>query len=70
VKKNRLIVAFGKQMQAATDRSAGAAGGQIYTDWTPAMQSMLSGKSTPAKAAATVAAAWKAKLFPSFTVVK
>jgi arabinogalactan oligomer/maltooligosaccharide transport system substrate-binding protein len=70
VKKNRLIVAFGKQMQVATDRSAGAAGGQIYTDWTPALQSMLSGKSTPAKAAASVAAAWKAKLFKDFTVVK
>ncbi len=70
VKKNRLIVAFGKQMQVATDRTAGTQGSQLYTDWTPAMQSMLSGKSTPAKAAATVAAAWKSKLFPSFTIVK
>jgi hypothetical protein len=34
------------------------------------MQSMLSGKSTPAKAAAALAAAWKSKLFPSFTIVK
>jgi hypothetical protein len=31
---------------------------------------MLSGKSTPAKAAASVAAAWKAKLFQDFTIVK
>ena len=52
VKKNRLIVAFLAQLQKATDRSAGAQGGQLYTDFTPAMQSMLSGKSTPAKAAA------------------
>jgi arabinogalactan oligomer/maltooligosaccharide transport system substrate-binding protein len=70
VKKNRLIVAFLAQMQKATDRTAGTQGGQLYTDFTPAMQSMLSGKSTPAKAAATVAAAWKSKLFPSFTIVK
>jgi len=70
VKKNRLIVAFLAQLRKATDRTAGTQGGQLYTDFTPAMQSMLSGKSTPAKAAATVAAAWKSKLFPSFTVVK
>ncbi len=70
VKKNRLIVAFGKQMQVATDRTAGTQGAQLYTDFTPAMQSMLSGDSTPAKAAAAVAAAWKSKLFPSFTIVK
>jgi hypothetical protein len=30
---------------------------------------MLSGKTTPAKAAAATAAAWKGKLFSSFTVV-
>lgn len=70
VKKNRLIVAFLAQMQKATDRTAGTQGGQLYTDFTPAMQSMLSGKSTPAKAAAQVAAAWKSKLFPTFTIVK
>jgi arabinogalactan oligomer/maltooligosaccharide transport system substrate-binding protein len=70
VKKNRLIVAFLAQLQKGTDRSAGTQGAQLYTDWTPAMQSMLSGKSTPAKAAAAVAAAWKSKLFPTFTVVK
>ena len=70
VKKNRLIVAFLAQLQKATDRTAGTQGAQLYTDWTPAMQSMLSGKSTPAKAAAAVAAAWKSKLFPDFTVVK
>jgi hypothetical protein len=34
------------------------------------MQSMLSGSKTPAAAAVTTAAAWKSKLFPSFTVVK
>lgn len=69
VRKNRLIVQFLKQMKVATDRSAGTQGGQLYTDFTPAVQSMLSGKLTPAKAAAQVAAAWKTKLFPSFTVV-
>jgi arabinogalactan oligomer/maltooligosaccharide transport system substrate-binding protein len=69
VKKNRLIVAFLAALQKGTDRSAGTQGAQLYTDWTPAMQSMLSGKTTPAKAAASVAAAWKTKLFPSFTVV-
>jgi arabinogalactan oligomer/maltooligosaccharide transport system substrate-binding protein len=70
VKKNRLIVSFLAQLQKATDRTAGTQGAQLFTDFTPAMQSMLSGKSTPAKAAAAVAAAWKSKLFPSFTVVK
>jgi arabinogalactan oligomer/maltooligosaccharide transport system substrate-binding protein len=70
VKKNRLIVAFLAQLQKATDRTAGTQGAQLYTDWTPALQSMLSGKTTPAKAAASVAAAWKSKLFPDFTVVK
>jgi arabinogalactan oligomer/maltooligosaccharide transport system substrate-binding protein len=70
VKKNRIIVSFLAQMQKATDRTAGTQGAQLYTDWTPAMQSMLSGKSTPAQAAAAVAAAWKSKLFPDFTVVK
>jgi hypothetical protein len=57
-------------MQKATDRTAGTQGAQLYTDFTPALQKMLSGKSTPAAAAAEVAAAWKSKLFPSFTVVK
>jgi arabinogalactan oligomer/maltooligosaccharide transport system substrate-binding protein len=70
VKKNRIIVQFLAQMQKATDRTAGTQGAQLYTDFTPAMQSMLSGKSTPAKAAAALAAAWKSKLFPSFTIVK
>jgi arabinogalactan oligomer/maltooligosaccharide transport system substrate-binding protein len=70
VKKNRIIVQFLAQMQKATDRTAGTQGGQLYTDFTPAFQKMLSNKSTPAKAAAEVAAAWKSKLFPSFTVVK
>jgi arabinogalactan oligomer/maltooligosaccharide transport system substrate-binding protein len=70
VKKNRLIVAFLAQLQKATDRTAGTQGAQLYTDFTPALQSMLSGKKTPAQAAAEVAAAWKSKLFPSFTIVK
>jgi arabinogalactan oligomer/maltooligosaccharide transport system substrate-binding protein len=70
VKRNRVIVQFLAQMRKATDRSAGTQGSQLYTDFTPAFQSMLSGKTTPAKAAATVAAAWKSKLFPSFTIVK
>ncbi len=70
VKKNRILVDFLGQLKKATDRSAGPFGGQLYTDFTPAMQSMLSGSKTPAAAAATTAAAWKSKLFPSFTVVK
>ena len=70
VKKNRIILSFLPQLQKATDRSAGAYGGQLYTDFTPNMQSMLSGKTTPAKAAAATAAAWKSKLFPDFAVVK
>ena len=70
MKRNRLLVAFLAQLQKATDRTAGTQGGQLFTDFTPAMQSMLSGKSTPAKAAAATAAAWKSKLFPSFTIVK
>ena len=47
VKKNRLIVAFLAALQKGTDRSAGTQGAQLYTDWTPAMQSMLSGKIDP-----------------------
>jgi arabinogalactan oligomer / maltooligosaccharide transport system substrate-binding protein len=70
VKKNRIIVQFLGQMQKATDRTAGTQGAQLYTDFTPAMQKMLSNKATPAKAAAEVAAAWKSKLFPGFTIVK
>jgi arabinogalactan oligomer / maltooligosaccharide transport system substrate-binding protein len=70
VRRNRIIVEFLAQMRKATDRSAGTQGSQLYTDFTPAFQSMLSGKTTPAKAAAAVAAAWKSKLFPSFTIVK
>jgi arabinogalactan oligomer/maltooligosaccharide transport system substrate-binding protein len=70
VKKNRIIVQFLAQMKKATDRTAGTQGAQLYTDFTPAFQKMLSGKTTPAKAAAEVAAAWKSKLFRDFTVVK
>jgi arabinogalactan oligomer/maltooligosaccharide transport system substrate-binding protein len=70
VKKNRIIVQFLAQMKKATDRTAGTQGAQLYTDFTPAFQKMLSGKATPAKAAAEVAAAWKSKLFRDFTVVK
>ena len=69
VKKNRIIIAFLPQLKKGTDRSAGTQGGALYTDFTPNLQSMLSGKTTPAKAAAATAAAWKSKLFPSFTAV-
>jgi arabinogalactan oligomer / maltooligosaccharide transport system substrate-binding protein len=69
VKKNRIIVQFLAQMKQATDRTAGAQGAQLYTDFTPALQKMLSNKATPAQAAAEVAAAWKSKLFPGFTIV-
>ena len=70
VKRNRLLPAFLAQLQKATDRTAGTQGAQLFTDFTPAMQAMLSGSKTPAAAAATVAAAWKSKLFPSFTIAK
>jgi len=70
VKKNRIIVQFLAQMKKATDRTAGTQGAQLYTDFTPALQKMLSGKATPAAAAAEVASAWKSKLFPGFTIVK
>jgi arabinogalactan oligomer/maltooligosaccharide transport system substrate-binding protein len=69
VKKNRIIVAFLAQLKKGTNRSAGTQGGALYTDFTPNLQSMLSGKTTPAKAALATAAAWKSKLFPDFTVV-
>jgi arabinogalactan oligomer/maltooligosaccharide transport system substrate-binding protein len=69
VRKNRIIVQFLAQMKKATDRTAGAQGAQLYTDFTPAFQKMLSGKATPAQAAAEVARAGKQKLFPDFTVV-
>jgi arabinogalactan oligomer/maltooligosaccharide transport system substrate-binding protein len=70
VKKNRIIVQFLAQMKKGTDRSAGPQGGQIYTDFTPALQSMLSGKLSPAAAANQVASAWSTKLFPGYKVVK
>jgi arabinogalactan oligomer/maltooligosaccharide transport system substrate-binding protein len=70
VKKNRVIVQFLAQMKVATDRSAGPFGAQLYTDFTPAVQNMLSGKASPASAAAAVASSWKSKLFPSYTIVK
>jgi arabinogalactan oligomer/maltooligosaccharide transport system substrate-binding protein len=70
VKKNRIIGQFLAQMKKATDRSAGPQGGQLYTDFTPALQKMLSGKSSPSAAANEVASAWKSKLFPGYKVVK
>ena len=70
VKKNRIIGQFLKQMKVATDRSAGPQGGQLYTDFTPAFQKMLGGDLAPSAAANAVAAAWKAKLFPGYTIVK
>ena len=70
VKKNRIIVQFLAQMKRATDRTAGPQGGQLCTDFTPALQKMLSGKASPSAAANEVADAWKSKLFPGYKVVK
>ncbi len=70
VKTNRVIVQFLAQMKVATDRSAGPQGSQIYTDFTPALQDMLGGKTSPAGAASKVASAWKSKLFPSYKILK
>lgn len=70
VKTNRVIVQFLAQMKKATDRSAGPQGGQIYTDFTPALQKMLNGSENPAAAANEVAKAWSSKLFPGYKVVK
>ncbi|MCP9484518.1 MAG: extracellular solute-binding protein [Gaiellaceae bacterium MAG52_C11] len=70
VKKNRIIVQFLAQMKKATDRSAGPQGGQIYTDFTPAVQRLLSGKLSAAAAARSIASSWESKLFPGYKVVK
>lgn len=71
VKKNRILTQFLAQMKVARDRSAGTQGGQLYgNDLEAPLEKMLSGGTTPAAAAASVASAWASKLFPGFKIVK
>jgi arabinogalactan oligomer/maltooligosaccharide transport system substrate-binding protein len=70
VKKNRIIVDFLKQMKVATARPVDPRAGQIYTDFGPNVQKILRGDVTVQAGLNAVAAAWKTKLYPTFTIVK
>jgi arabinogalactan oligomer/maltooligosaccharide transport system substrate-binding protein len=70
VKKNRIIVDFLKQMKVATARPVDPRAGQIYTDFGPNVQKILSGDVTVQAGLDAVAKAWKTKLYPTFTIVK
>lgn len=69
VKTNRLITAFLPQMKAATARPVLPQGGQIYTDFGPNFQKVLSGQLSAKVAMLGTAKSWKLKLFPDYTVV-
>lgn len=70
VKQNKIISAFLGVMKVATTRPVTPAGGQIFVDFTPAVQKLLSGKATASAAANEVANAWAKKLFKGFKIVK
>jgi arabinogalactan oligomer/maltooligosaccharide transport system substrate-binding protein len=70
VKSNAIISAFLKQMLVARARPVIPEGGAIYTDFTPNVQKVLLGQSTPAQGMQAVAQAWKTKLFRTYTIKK
>ena len=70
VKSNPIISAFLQQMLVARARPVLPEGGAIYTDFTPNVQKVLLGQSTPAQGMNAVAAAWKTKLFRTYTIKK
>ena len=70
VKKNPIISAFLDQMLVARARPVLPEGGAIYTDFTPNVQKVLLGQSTPAQGMNAIALAWKSKLFRTYTIKK
>ena len=70
VKKNPIISAFLQQMLVARARPVLPEGGAIYTDFTPNVQKVLLGESTPTQGMNAVALAWKTKLFRTYTIKK
>ena len=70
VKSNPVISAFLQQMLVARARPVLPEGGQIYTDFTPNVQKVLLGQSTPTRGMNAVALAWKNKLFRTYTIKK
>lgn len=69
VKTNRIIGDFLKQMKVATARPVDPKAGQIYADFGPNVQKILKNQVTVAKGLADTAAAWKQKLWPTYTIV-
>ena len=69
VKTNRIIGDFLKQMKVATARPVDPKAGQIYADFGPNVQKILKSQVTVAKGLADTAAAWKQKLWPTYTIV-
>jgi arabinogalactan oligomer/maltooligosaccharide transport system substrate-binding protein len=69
VKKNRILQDFRQQMLVATNRPVIPEGGQIYGDFTPAIQKLLQGQITAAQAGEQIATAWT-KFLRGYTIVK
>lgn len=70
VKKNRILIDFGKQLQVATARPVDPKAGQIYTDFGTNVQKILKGDVSVAAGLAATASAWKSKLWQNYTIVK
>jgi arabinogalactan oligomer/maltooligosaccharide transport system substrate-binding protein len=70
VRKNRILGDFGKQLKVATARPVDPRAGQIYTDFGPNVQKILRGDVSVQAGLNATAAAWKAKLWPTYTIVK
>jgi arabinogalactan oligomer/maltooligosaccharide transport system substrate-binding protein len=70
VKRNPIISAFLDQMLVARARPVVPEGGAIYTDFTPNVQKVLLGNSSPSQGMNAVALAWKTKLFRTYTIKK
>lgn len=70
VRNNPIISAFLNQMLVARARPVLPEGGAIYTDFTPNVQKVLLGNSTPTQGMNAVALAWKTKLFRTYTIKK
>lgn len=70
VKRNRILVDFGRQLKVATARPVDPRAGQIYNDFGPNVQKILRGDVSVKAGLEATAAAWKSKLWPSYTIVK
>jgi arabinogalactan oligomer/maltooligosaccharide transport system substrate-binding protein len=62
LQENAILQGFLAQMEVATNRPVIPAGGQIYTDFVPAYQSVILGEADPQEAMDSVAVAWEALL--------